>query len=195
MYLNMKLTDDGNNNFILSKSFPQKGDPVRVVLESTGNWYTGYYVGPEKDGDHTVRIFYGNDWNLGGIGVMSKGVNINQLFRYVFATGAMLAGFAGMIIAPITEASIGMGSDVLLIAFVVIIIGGIGSIRGALIASLIVGLIDTMGRSFLDDLMKLVVSNQAAETSAPALSAMLVYILMAAILFFRPQGLFPPKTR
>jgi branched-chain amino acid transport system permease protein len=127
--------------------------------------------------------------------ISALGVNINQLFRYVFATGAMLAGFAGMIIAPITEASIGMGSDVLLIAFVVIIIGGIGSIRGALIASLIVGLIDTMGRSFLDDLMKLVVSNQAAETSAPALSAMLVYILMAAILFFRPQGLFPPKTR
>ena len=75
--------DDNNNNFILSKSFPQKGDPVRVVLESTGNWYTGYYVGPEKDGDHTVRIFYGNDWNLGGIGVMSKGVNINQFYPII----------------------------------------------------------------------------------------------------------------
>lgn len=75
--------DDGNNDFILSKSFPQKGDPVRVVLESTGNWYTGYYVGPEKDGDHTVRIFYGNDWNLGGIGVMSKGVNINQFYPII----------------------------------------------------------------------------------------------------------------
>jgi hypothetical protein len=75
--------DDGNNNFILSKSFPQKGDPVRVVLESTGNWYTGYYVGPEKDGDHTVRIFYGNDWNLGSIGVMSKGVNINQFYPII----------------------------------------------------------------------------------------------------------------
>ena len=75
--------EDGNKDFIQSKSFPHKGDPVRVVLESTGNWYTGYYVGPEKDGDHTVRIFYGNDWNLGGIGVMSKGVNINQFYPII----------------------------------------------------------------------------------------------------------------
>ena len=127
--------------------------------------------------------------------VTALGVNIDNLFRFVFASGAMLAGLAGMMIAPITEASIGMGSDILLVAFVVIIIGGIGSIRGAFIAALIVGLIDTMGRSFLDDLMKLFVSNQAAETSAPAISAMLVYILMAAILYFRPQGLFPPKVR
>ncbi len=127
--------------------------------------------------------------------VGALGVDINKLFRYVFATGAMLAGFGGMIIAPITEARIGMGSDILLIAFVVIIIGGIGSIRGAFIASLIVGLIDTMGRSFLDDLMKLVINETAAETAAPAISAMLVYILMAAILYFRPQGLFPPKVR
>jgi len=127
--------------------------------------------------------------------VSALGVNIQMLFRYMFATGAMLAGFGGMMIAPITEASIGMGSNILIIAFVVIIIGGIGSIRGAFIASLLVGLIDTMGRSFLDDLMKLVVSNQVAETSAPAISAMLVYIMMAAILYFRPQGLFPPKTR
>ena len=127
--------------------------------------------------------------------VIALGVNIESLFRFVFATGAMLAGLGGMMITPITEASIGMGSDILLIAFVVIIIGGIGSIRGAFIAALIVGLIDTMGRSFLDDFMKLFVSNQVAETSAPALSAMLVYILMAAILYFRPQGLFPPKSR
>ncbi|KAA3623702.1 MAG: branched-chain amino acid ABC transporter permease [Proteobacteria bacterium] len=123
------------------------------------------------------------------------GVDIQKLFRYVFAAGAMLAGFGGMIIAPITEARIGMGSDILLIAFVVIIIGGIGSIRGAFIASIIVGLIDTMGRSFLDDIMKLMVNSTAAETAAPAISAMLVYILMAAILYFRPQGLFPPKVR
>ncbi len=127
--------------------------------------------------------------------VGALGVDVAKLFRFVFAAGAMLAGFGGMIIAPITEARIGMGSDILLIAFVVIIIGGIGSIRGAFIASLIVGLIDTMGRSFLDDLMKLVMADSAAETAAPAISAMLVYILMAAILYFRPQGLFPPKVR
>lgn len=123
------------------------------------------------------------------------GVDIQKLFRYVFAGGAMLAGFGGMMIAPITEARIGMGNDILLVAFVVIIIGGIGSIRGAFIAALVVGLIDTMGRSFLDDIMKVVISDTAAETAAPALSAMLVYILMAAILYFRPQGMFPPKTR
>ncbi len=127
--------------------------------------------------------------------VGALGVDVSRLFRFVFAFGAMLAGFGGMMMAPITEASIGMGSDVLLVAFVVIIIGGIGSVRGAFIASLLVGLIDTMGRSFLDDLMKHFVSNQVAETSAPAVSAMLVYILMAGILYFRPQGLFPPKVR
>ena len=88
-----------------------------------------------------------------------------------------------------------MGNEILIVAFVVIIIGGIGSVRGAFIAALIVGLIDTLGRSFLDGAMKLVLSNQAAETAAPAVSAMLIYILMAAILYFRPQGLFPPRGR
>ncbi|MBT5161253.1 MAG: branched-chain amino acid ABC transporter permease, partial [Alphaproteobacteria bacterium] len=73
--------------------------------------------------------------------------------------------------------------------------GGIGSIKGAFAAAMIVGLIDTMGRSYLDSLFKLFMSNQNAETSAPAISAMLIYILMAAILAFRPQGLFPPKGR
>ena len=77
----------------------------------------------------------------------------------------------------------------------VIIIGGIGSIRGAFIAAILVGMIDTMGRSFLDDLMKLVLSDQNAETAAPALSAMSIYILMAVVLYFRPQGLFTPRTR
>ena len=76
---------------------------------------------------------------------------------------------------------------------VVIVIGGIGSIRGAFVAALIVGLIDTMGRSFLDLLLKTLISGNAAETAAPALSAMLVYILMATVLFFRPQGLFAPR--
>lgn len=98
-------------------------------------------------------------------------------------------------IAPITEASIGMGKDILIITLVVIIIGGIGSIRGSFAAALIVGLIDTLGRSYLDSFMKLFLSNQAAETSAPAISAMLIYILMAVILYFKPEGLFPPRSR
>lgn len=123
------------------------------------------------------------------------GVNIRLLYTMVFGMGAAMAGLAGMMYAPISEASIGMGNDILIVAFVVIVIGGIGSIRGSFIAAILVGLIDTMGRSFLDQLLKLVMSSENAETAAPAISAMLIYILMAAILFFRPQGLFPPKTR
>lgn len=122
--------------------------------------------------------------------VSALGVNISALFSLVFALGAVLAGLAGLMITPITEASIGMGNDIIIIAFVVIVIGGIGSIKGAFIAALIIGLIDTMGRAFLDDLLKLIMSVQNAETAAPALSAMLVYILMAIILALRPQGLF-----
>lgn len=124
--------------------------------------------------------------------VEALGVNINRLFLIVFALGAMLAGLAGMLIAPITEASIGMGNDIIITAFVVVIVGGIGSVKGAFYASLVLGLMDTLSRSYLDDLMKLVMSSDAAETAAPAISAMLIYILMAAILAFKPQGLFPP---
>jgi branched-chain amino acid transport system permease protein len=127
--------------------------------------------------------------------VGALGVDIRYLFTLVFAAGAAMAGLAGLMIAPITEASIGMGNEILIVAFVVIVIGGIGSIKGAFLGALLVGLIDTLGRSFLDDMLKLFLSNQAAETSAPAISAMLIYILMAAILYFRPQGLFPPKGR
>jgi branched-chain amino acid transport system permease protein len=127
--------------------------------------------------------------------VSALGVNIQSLFSLIFALGAMLAGLAGLMIAPITEASIGMGNDIIIVAFVVIIIGGIGSIKGAFIAALVVGLIDTMGRAFLDGVLKWVMSAQNAETAAPALSAMLIYMLMAVILAFRPQGLFPPRGR
>ena len=124
--------------------------------------------------------------------VEALGVNINRLFLIVFALGAAMAGLAGMLIAPITEASIGMGNDIIIIAFVVVIIGGIGSIKGAFYASMILGLIDTLSRSYLDVLLGMAMPSEYSETAAPALSAMLVYILMAAVLAFRPQGLFPP---
>lgn len=124
--------------------------------------------------------------------VEALGVNINRLFLIVFALGTAMAGLAGMLIAPITEASIGMGNDIIIIALVVVIVGGIGSIRGAFYAALIIGMIDTMSRSYLDYLLLLVMPSNYAETAAPAMSAMLVYILMAAVLAFRPQGLFPP---
>ena len=124
--------------------------------------------------------------------VEALGININKLFLIVFAIGATMSGFAGMLIAPITEASIGMGNEIIIIAFVVVIVGGIGSIKGAFFAALIIGLMDTLGRSYLDDVLELSMPTQYAETAAPALSAMLVYILMAVVLAFRPQGLFPP---
>ena len=127
--------------------------------------------------------------------VGALGIDIKTLFSGVFALGAALAGIAGMLISPITEASIGMGNEIIITAFVVIIIGGIGSMKGAFVAALLIGLIDTMGRSFLDDIFKVVMSTEAAETAAPAISAMLIYIMMAIILALRPQGLFPPKVR
>jgi len=127
--------------------------------------------------------------------VSALGINIDLLFTGVFAIGAVLAGLAGMLIAPITEAAIGMGNDIIITAFVVIIVGGIGSMKGAFIAAMLIGLIDTLGRSYLDGILKAFMPLTAAETAAPALSAMLIYILMAAILALRPQGLFPPRTR
>lgn len=123
------------------------------------------------------------------------GIDIKTLFAGVFALGAALAGLAGMLISPITEASIGMGNEIIITAFVVIIVGGIGSMKGAFVAAILIGLIDTMGRSYLDDIFKLAMPAEYAETAAPAISAMLIYILMAFILALRPQGLFPPKTR
>ena len=127
--------------------------------------------------------------------VSALGINIEMLFGLVFALGAAFAGLAGMLISPITEASISMGNSIIITAFVVIIVGGIGSMKGAFIAALLIGLIDTLGRSYLDDVFKIFMSGEAAENSAPAVSAMLIYIIMAAVLAIRPQGLFPPKVR
>jgi branched-chain amino acid transport system permease protein len=124
--------------------------------------------------------------------VEALGININRLYLIVFALGAAMAGFAGMLIAPITEASIGMGNDIIIVAFVVVIVGGIGSVKGAFYAALILGLLDTLSRSYLDVVLQLFMPVTYAETAAPALSAMLIYILMAGVLAFRPQGLFPP---
>jgi branched-chain amino acid transport system permease protein len=119
------------------------------------------------------------------------GVNINLLYTIVFGLGAALAGLAGLMQAPILTVQIGMGENILILAFVVIIIGGIGSIRGAFIAAILVGLIDTIGRAFLPDLLRLVLSSRGASTVAPAMSSMLIYLLMAIVLVLRPEGLFP----
>ena len=123
------------------------------------------------------------------------GVNINLLYTIVFGVGAALAGLAGLMQAAILTAQIGMGENILILAFVVIIIGGIGSIRGAFVASVLVGLIDTMGRAFLPDLLKAMLSPVAAATVAPALSSMLIYVIMAVVLVARPEGLFPAARK
>jgi branched-chain amino acid transport system permease protein len=123
--------------------------------------------------------------------VGALGVNINLLSTLVFGLGAALAALAGLMQAPIQTVQIGMGENILILAFVVIIIGGIGSIRGAFIAAIFVGLIDTVGRAYLIDLLRLVFSSRASATVAPALSSMLIYLVMAVVLVVRPAGLFP----
>src|SRR5882757_7593195 len=122
--------------------------------------------------------------------VGALGVNIKLLYTLVFGLGAALAGFAGLMQAPILTVQIGMGENIVILAFVVIIIGGIGSIRGAFVASIFVGLLDTLGRAFFPDLLRTVLSKDAASTAAPALSSMLIYLLMAIVLVVRPEGLF-----
>jgi branched-chain amino acid transport system permease protein len=112
----------------------------------------------------------------------------------VFGFGAMLAGFAGIMIAPILSVEPGMGDTVLILAFVVIVIGGIGSIKGAFVAAMVVGQIDIIGRAFLPDLLKTFLSNSAASSAAPAISQVLVYIVMAGVLVWRPTGLFGQRT-
>jgi branched-chain amino acid transport system permease protein len=127
--------------------------------------------------------------------VGALGINIKLLYTLVFGLGAALAGFAGLMQAPILTVQIGMGENILILAFVVIIIGGVGSIRGAFVASILVGLIDTIGRAFVPDMLRSVLNASGASTLGPALSSMLIYVLMAGILVFRPEGLFPAATR
>jgi branched-chain amino acid transport system permease protein len=122
--------------------------------------------------------------------VSALGVDIRRLFMIVFGFGAMLAGFAGVLAAPIFSVEPGMGDNMLIVAFVVIIVGGIGSIRGSFVAALLIGLVDTLGRSMMTDILKLFMEPSAANQIGPAIASMLIYVLMAAILFFRPTGLF-----
>lgn len=118
------------------------------------------------------------------------GVNISVLYTLVFALGAGLAGFAGALIGAIQSVQVGMGEPVLILAFVVIVIGGIGSIKGALVGSVLVGLTDTMGRFLLPDLFGLFMLPAAATSVGSALASMSIYILMAGVLLFKPSGLY-----
>ena len=126
--------------------------------------------------------------------VAALGVNIRLLYTVVFGFGAALAGLAGLMAGPIYAVQPGMGELILIQVFVVIVIGGIGSIRGALVGALIVGVVDTMGRAFLKPLLATIVSPTAAESAGPALASMLIYLLMAIVLAVRPSGLFAVKN-
>jgi branched-chain amino acid transport system permease protein len=127
--------------------------------------------------------------------VGALGINIKLLYTLVFGLGAGLAGFAGLMQAPILTVQIGMGENILIAAFVVVTIGGIGSIRGAFIAAMLVGIVDTIGRAFVPDLLHTYLSEAAASSLGRALSSMLIYLLMALVLVVRPAGLFPAAAR
>jgi branched-chain amino acid transport system permease protein len=123
------------------------------------------------------------------------GVNVGALYTLVFGLGAGMAALSGAMAGPVFTVQSGMGDDFLILAFVVIVIGGVGSIRGAFIAALLVGVVDTVGRAFLRPLFALVMARTAADSAGPAVASMLIYVLMAAVLFFRPAGLFPQPGR
>ncbi len=124
---------------------------------------------------------------------LAMGVDIRRLFTAVFGIGAALCAVAGALLGPLLAVQVGMGESILILAFVVIVIGGIGSIRGALFGSVLVGMVDTFGRTLLPELFGLFLPPQLASATGPALSSVIVYLLMAVILFVRPQGLFPAR--
>ena len=124
--------------------------------------------------------------------VGALGVNIQLLYTLIFGLGTLLAGLAGVMAGPILAVEAGMGESILILTFVVIVIGGIGSVRGALIGAILVGLVDTLARAYLPDLLRLVLeSSSAADRMGAALASMSVYMFMALILAFKPSGLFP----
>ena len=124
---------------------------------------------------------------------LAMGVNIRALFTAVFGFGAALCALAGALLGPILAVQVGMGESILILAFVVIVIGGIGSIRGALVGSLLVGLVDTCSRTLLPALLRAHASPEVASNLGPALASILIYVLMAAVLFWKPRGLFPAR--
>jgi branched-chain amino acid transport system permease protein len=123
--------------------------------------------------------------------ITALGVNIRWLYSLVFALGTMLAGFAGAMAAPLFAVESGMGESILIPVFVVIVIGGIGSVKGALLGALLVGLVDTLIRAFLPTLLVSLFASSSANSIAASLASMGIYLLMAGILAFKPRGLFP----
>jgi branched-chain amino acid transport system permease protein len=123
------------------------------------------------------------------------GANIDVLFMAVFGLGAALAGLAGIMAAPLLTVGLGMGDAILVTTFVVIVVGGVGSVRGAFVASILVGMIDTLGRTFMPDLVNSVLGPKLGAGLGAALASMFIYLLMSIFLVVRPQGLFPATGR
>lgn len=121
------------------------------------------------------------------------GVNINRLFTAVFGLGAALCALAGGMLGSLLSVQVGMGESILILALVVVVIGGIGSIRGALIGAILVGLVDTFGRAALPQLLRIVLPASVADVTGPSLASISIYLLMAVVLFWKPQGLFPAR--
>jgi branched-chain amino acid transport system permease protein len=124
---------------------------------------------------------------------LAMGVNVQRLFTGVFALGAALCAIAGGMLGPLLSVQVGMGESILILAFVVIVIGGIGSIRGALMGALLVGFVDTAGRTLLPIALAWALPAQWASQAGPAVASVLIYVLMAAVLFWKPRGLFPAR--
>lgn len=122
------------------------------------------------------------------------GIDVRRLFTGIFALGAALCAVAGVLLGPLLAVQVGMGENILILAFVVIVIGGIGSIRGALVGSLLVGIVDTLGRALLPALLRSTATPEVAAQLGPALASIMIYLLMASILFWLPQGLFPSRA-
>ncbi|MGE5866844.1 MAG: branched-chain amino acid ABC transporter permease [Rhizobacter sp.] len=122
---------------------------------------------------------------------LAMGVDVRRLFTAVFGVGAALCAVAGGMLGPLLAVQVGMGENILILAFVVIVIGGIGSVRGAFIGALLIGVVDTAARALLPPLLERLAGPAAASDVAPALASILIYLLMASVLFWKPQGLFP----
>jgi len=124
---------------------------------------------------------------------LAMGVDIRLLFTLLFGVGAGLCAVAGALLGPLLAVQVGMGENILILAFVVVVIGGIGSIRGALVGAVLVGLVDTIGRAFLPLLFGMFFQPRVASAAGPAIASVLAYLLMVAVLYFRPRGLFPAR--
>lgn len=125
---------------------------------------------------------------------MLMGADVKRLFTGLFAVGAALCALAGGLLGPLLAVQVGMGESILILAFVVIVIGGIGSIRGAFIGALLIGVVDTAGRTLIPVLFGRIMSPEVASNAGPAVASILIYVFMAAVMYWKPRGLFPVQS-